>query len=149
MLLDVERKKVRKIFLWEKHIREAVENAHAKAAVSKHCKSALGYDDPTCGIVVRKNSFVKRVDFYLPNGKRIVLSNPEKWLLIIQETYELYEGQLIATMIKARAKDNRKSPEVLADFNCIGLNTYYRWEREFLDDAALLAAERGILRQKK
>jgi len=149
MLLDVERKKVRKIFLWEKYICEAVVEARAKNAVSKHCKSTLGYDDPTCGIVVRKNSLVKRVSFYLPNGKRILLINPEKWLLIIQETYALYDGQLIASMIKERAKDNRKSPEVLADFNCIGLNTYYRWEREFLDDAALLAAERGILRQKK
>lgn len=149
MLLDVERKKVRKIFLWEKYIQEAVDDARAKSVVPKHCKNALGYDDPTCVIVVRKNSLIKRVGFNLPNGKRIVLANPEKWLQIIQDTYEMYEGQIISAMIRARAKDNRKSPEVLADFNCIGLNTYYRWEREFLDDAALLAAERGILRQKK
>ena len=149
MLLDKERKKIRRFFLWEKHIREAVSEARTKREESKHYKSALGYDDPTGGIVVRKYSLIRRVSLQLHSGKRIIINHPELWLKVLEDTYALYEGQLIAELIRARARHNRKSPEALADLNCISLNTYYRWEREFLDDAALLAAERGILRQNK
>lgn len=144
MLMEVERKRVRKYFLWEQYIREGIIEEQQRLAASKHCKNSLGYDDPTGGIVARKNSYLRFCKFTLPNGKRIKLNWPEKWIEVIEQVYAMYGVQPIVGMVQERIRD-RKSPDVIADFAGIGRNTYYRWEREFLEDAVLLAAKRGLL----
>ena len=150
MILDVHRKKVRKYFLWEKYIREGIEEEKARIKAMRdlrHSKTLLGYNDPTGELFVRRNTKLKKCRFTLPGGQVHWLKKPEDWIEIMEQVYEIYGTQPLTKVLRERAKNNKMSPVILANLKGMDRNSYYRMEKEFLDDAIFLAAERGLFKK--
>ena len=146
MLLEYQRKKTREYFAWEKLIPDEVDLTRAELRARRHCRTRVGYDDPTGDFVARKNSRLKRV-WIKVNGLRIKIDRPEDWLDVVRATYDLYSRQPIAWLVQERIKTG-KSVEVLSGFMGISKETYHKWEREFMDDASFLAAKAGLMDEK-
>lgn len=69
---------------------------------------------------------------------------PEKWLEIMDYTFEVYGERLEAVMAKRRYW-KQETPDFTADNMGIGRMTYYNWRQDFLSQAAYFAAGAGLL----
>lgn len=147
MLIDRQRKQMKRYFWWEQYIREEVNLAKAEQRAKRHSKNPVGIDDPTGAFVVRKNMPLRFVTITI-RGKRVTIKKPETLLDVIHDTYAEYSRQPIANLIQERIK-TKKSVEVLSGFMGISRETYHRWENEFIDDAIYLAARAGFYGEKK
>lgn len=146
MLIENYRKPVKQYFWWQKLIEDAIVIARKEQKAKRHAKNRVGIDDPTGDFVERKNMPLRNVVIYV-RGKKVVIEDPEKWIEIIKATYALYSRQPISGMIRERI-ETKKTVEVLSGFMGISKETFHRWENEFFDDAAFLAAKAGLYQQK-
>lgn len=146
MLIETYRKPVRQYFWLQNQIEDAIVITRKEMNAKRHAKNRVGIDDPTGDFVERKNMPLRKVYIYV-RGKKVRVDWPEAWMKIVHDTYDLYSTQPIAGLVRERIK-TKKSVEVLSGFMGISRETYHRWENEFLDDAAFMAAKAGLCDEK-
>ena len=69
---------------------------------------------------------------------------PEAWLRVVKQTWEKYQGTPIGDAMCRRYKLREKWTLTVC-YLFIADDTYFRWRREFILSAALLAAKEGLL----
>ena len=69
---------------------------------------------------------------------------PEAWLRVVDATWKHYHGTLIGDTMCRRYK-LREWWGFTIDEKHIAQNTYFRWRREFILSAALIAAREGLI----
>ena len=69
---------------------------------------------------------------------------PEAWLRVVDATWQRYHGTLVEDVMCRRYKLREWWLDTVHEKN-IAENTYFRWRREFILSAALIAARDGLI----
>ena len=74
----------------------------------------------------------------------LTYDRPEAWLRVVDSTWRKYHGTVIGDAMCRRYKLREKWTRTVC-YLFIADDTYFRWRREFILSAALLAAREGLL----
>lgn len=112
-----------------------LEKEDAGAAIGN-----IGYSppDPTGNKAIKNVSEITQISVLTVWGDEFTVYMPERWLRIMDQCFDHYNGELVGDMVKARYF-SRQAPEATAGILSIAPSTYYEWLDAFLYDAATLA----------
>ena len=71
-------------------------------------------------------------------------NRPEAWLRVVQQTWERYHGTMVGDIMCRRYKMRECWLDTIHE-KSIAENTYFRWRREFIISAAMIAAREGLM----
>ena len=135
------------LFRNRKLLQEAVTDARAQLLKNKgedQVRDKYQQSNPTERLAIKKAARVRKVCVLLPRGGSLTLYQPEKWLDVINSVYGAYDAKHIGVLLREHFDDGR-SLDLLAGFHGIGRQSAFDLRRDFLADAAFLAARNGLL----
>ena len=99
--------------------------------------------DPTAATAIKHVSPLASV--YIKDGLfDMKVHNPEKWLKVMDYTFNVYKNQLVGIMAQRRYIKGEK-PDYTYDNMGIGMRTYYDWRDDFVTQAAIFAIGEGLI----
>lgn len=149
MLIEPQLKKVEKYFINRKRIQAKVDELKAErvAKGSHEGGGGSGISDPTASEAMKNVEPIKFIT--LDEGAyEEVIYQPIEWLEVVSETYTAHKEQLAGAAMAYRYEICKK-PDVIYGLLGIGKQLYYNLRAEFLQDAVLLAVEKGLLGLEK
>lgn len=130
-----------------KLLEEAVTDARAEQLKNKgddQVRDKYQQSNPTAQLAIKKASRIRKVCFLLPRGGYLTLYKPEQWLDVINNVYGAYDAKHIGVLLHEHFDDGR-SLDLLAGFHGISRQSAFDLRRDFLADAAFMAAMQGLL----
>lgn len=145
--MRVNQKYIEKIFYSYDKIKRAVEEAKSDPASNRTGGNSSGHawvSDPTANVAIRAATPIAVVVIETRKGMESDrIREPEKWLRVVEATYEYFDGKLAGAVTKRRfsGEDYRKTCQDL----CISQNIYYCITRDVSHYAQLCAVGLGLM----
>ncbi len=132
-------------FKYKKRIQSAVDEARVKKKYglkdelkpNPTQEEALRHALPVDTITIRIGS----------RGYKLTIQHPDIWLKVVDETYKLHSSTPIGDIMRVYYDSfdtYPRRPDVISGLKGISRSTFYAWRSEFLSDAVLIAAKKGL-----
>ena len=132
-------------FKYKKRIQSAVDEARVKKKYglkdelkpNPTQEEALLHAIPVDSVTIRVGS----------RDYKLTIRHPGEWLQVVEATYSLHSTTPIGDIMKAYYDSYDtypRRPDVISGLKGISRSTFYAWRQEFLSDAVLIAARKGI-----
>lgn len=150
MITDKYINHIGRVFRWRKLIEEGVKEARRKKERQESgMPKAKKITDPTAGEAIKNLRPVRYVIIYPERYEECVrINDPEIWLDVVNSTYDAYaeHNKPVANAFRRMFEENA-SGEILSALLGMSKRVFYDKRRKFLTEAALRAAEAGLIKK--
>lgn len=138
---------IEKRFYQYEKIKKAVWEARNDSGINKTGGNSSGHafvSDPTANVAIKTATPLKSIVIETGKYTTEVIKNPEKWIAIIEATYDHYSGGIVIDLLKYRYS-NEPYQQTCIKLH-ISSSTYYQMITEAQQYAIACACQAGLVK---
>lgn len=144
---------VEKMFYYYHKIKKAVETVRAEQGYYQQVEKTGGggsshafVSDPTANLAIRRSNPVAKVIINAENINEEVIANPEKWLVVVEQTFMYFnDEELVSDVLNRRFLQNEPIIKTCIDLE-ITDDKYYRLRDTGIAYARECAIQLGLIK---